>query len=129
MKKLLSALVFILFSINSFADWDMMVCSLVDDKGNCIGKSETFTFISNELPLTVKLSNTDGLRTAKVYFEVYLMDLTTYAEELLNTEETKTEATQSSVSQIIKFLKKGHYIIKARDAFKDYITSREVEVK
>jgi hypothetical protein len=129
MKKLLPVLVLILLSIQSFADWDLMVCESVDNTGNCIGKSTTFNFISAELPLTVKLFNADGLRTAKIYFEVYLMDLNTYAEDLLTTEEAKTEASQSSVSQTIKFLKKGHYIIKARDAFKDYITSRELEVK
>jgi hypothetical protein len=57
------------------------------------------------------------------------MDLATYAEDLTSTEETKTEPSQATAYQTIRILQKGHYMVKARDAFKDYITSREFDVR
>jgi hypothetical protein len=129
MKKILPSVVFFLLSFSASAEWDMMFCDSVDTKTNCIGKSSVFQLSGAEVQLTVILQNAQGLRTAKVYFEVYRMDVNTYAEDLTATEETKTEPTQASAYQTIHILNKGHYLIKARDAFKDYITSRELEVK
>ena len=75
------------------------------------------------------LQNADGLRTKKIYFEIYRMDPATYAEDLIVTEETSGEAVQKLAYHSLTISKKGHYLIKARDAFKDYITSRELEIK
>jgi hypothetical protein len=129
MKKFLPALIFILLSFNSFADWDMLFCDSLDQTSDCLGQSTVFQFAGTELSLLVFLKNPQGLRTAKVYFEIYRVDPSTYAEELTGTEEAKTEPTQASVSQTLHFPQKGHYLVKARDAFKDYITSREIQVQ
>ena len=77
----------------------------------------------------VVLSNAEGIRTAKVYFEIYLVDQNTFAEELISSEELKTETTSLIAIQSIALSKKGSYLIKARDSYKDYITSRELTVK
>jgi hypothetical protein len=129
MKKLLPALIFILLSLPTFADWDMMFCDSVNQKADCIGKAAVFQLAGTDLQLTVMLLNLQGLRTAKVYFEIYRMDPATFAEDLVYTEEAKTEPIQASVYQTFHILQKGHYLVKARDAFKDYITSRELEVR
>jgi len=129
MKKLIPALVFVFYTHSSFAEWDMAVCDSADESGNCIGKSTSFSFSGTELNLKAMLVNADGLHTNKVYFELYLMDPATYNEDLLSTDEVKTEESQKNVWQTIRIAKKGHYILKARDAFKDYITSREIEIK
>ena len=50
-------------------------------KNNCVGKSAAFTLSGAEIKLTVMLQNADGLRTKKIYFEVYRMDPSTYAED------------------------------------------------
>jgi hypothetical protein len=127
MKKLI--LLPLLFAgLFSFAGWEMSFCDSVDQKGNCIGLSEIFIF-SKPLQVNVLLANKAGLQTSKIYFEILLLDINTFAEELVITEEVKTEPALYFVSQSIHFSKKGHYIIKARDSFKDYITSRELEVK
>lgn len=127
MRKLL-LLPLLMFTLHSFAGWEMMLCDSVDEKGNCKNKSENFTF-SDNLNVTILLSNASGLQTEKVYFEISLLDTTTYAEELIGTEETKTQSVSFYTAHIIHFTKRGHYVIKARDQYKDYITSREVEVK
>jgi hypothetical protein len=129
MKKLLPALIFILLSFNTFADWDMMFCDSINHKADCIGKSALFKLTGSDLQLSVVLQNAEGMRTGKIYFEVYRMDMNTYAEDLVATEETKTEPVQPSVYQQLHIGQKGHYMVKARDAFKDYITSRELEVQ
>ena len=129
MTKLLPALILILLSSSSFAEWNMMFCDSIDSKADCVGKAAIFQLSGTELQLAVVLQNSDGLHTAKVYFEVYRMDPSTYAEDLTSTEEIKTQPTQASVYQTLRILQKGHYMVKARDAFKDYITSRELEVK
>ncbi len=129
MKKVLSVLIFSLLVLKSFADWNMMFCDSVDAQNNCVGKSASFSLSGAEVKLTVVLQNADGMHTNKIYFEVYSMDPATYAEDLTATEETPTEATQKQTYHSLTISKKGHYLIKARDAFKDYITSREVEVK
>ena len=129
MKKFLSVLIFSLLVLKSSADWDMMFCDSVDDKNNCNGKSNTFTLSSSEIKFTVLLQNADGMRTDKVYFEIYTLDPNTYAEELKASEEVKTQSGQAMVSRALSIIQKGHYLIKARDSFKDYITSREVEIK
>lgn len=129
MKKILSALILMLLFSKSFADWDMMFCESVDGQNNCIGKSAIFALTGSEIKFTVMLQNADGLRTSKIYFEVYSMDPATYAEDLIVTEETTAEAIQKLAYHSIAISKKGHYLIKARDAFKDYITSRELEIK
>ena len=129
MKKVLSVLIFSLLVLQSFAGWDMLFCDSVDDKNNCTGKSSTFTLSGTEIKFTVLLQNADGINTDKVYFEIYALDPNTYAEELKTTEEVKTQAAQAMAYQVLTITKKGHYLIKARNAFKDYITSREVEIK
>ena len=128
MMKLLPSL-FLLVSLNSYAGWQMLFCDSADQQGNCIGKSETFILSSAPVPLKVVLSNTEGIKTSKVYFEVYLVDPTSFAEDLVATEELKTEANSTIAIQPINLNKKGNYLIKARDSYKDYITSRELTVK
>ena len=128
MKKLL-LLPLLVVGLNSFAGWEMMFCDSADEKGNCIGKSESFILSGKEVPFKVVLSNAEGIRTAKVYFEIYLVDQNTFAEDLLNTEELKTESNTLVAVQSIHIFKKGSYLIKARDSYKDYITSRELTVK
>lgn len=122
-KLLLFPLVFL--SLHSFSGWEMSFCDSVDEKGNCIGKSESLTLSDTK----VLLANSSGLQTVKVFFEILLVDQNTFAEELIGTEEIKTEITSLFASASIHFPKKGHYLIKARDSYKDYITSRELEVK
>jgi hypothetical protein len=129
MKKLLPALISLLLSLHSFAGWDMLFCDSVDTKTNCLGKSTVFQLSDSAVRVLIILQNADGLHTGKIYFEVYRMDQTTYAEDLTSTEETKTEPTQATAYQTIRILQKGHYLVKARDAFKDYITSREFDVR
>ena len=128
MKKLL-LLPLLVVGLNSFAGWEMMLCDSADEKGNCNGKSESFVLSGKEVQFKVVLSNSEGIRTAKVYFEIYLVDPTTFAEDLLSTEELKTETNALVAIQSIKLSKKGNYLIKARDSYKDYITSRELAVK
>lgn len=128
MKKLLPPL-FLLISINSFAGWEMMFCDSVDDKGNCKNKSEMFSLSNNEARLNVALTNAEGLHTTKIYFEIYFVDPATFAEELVGTQEINTQANAQSASCSIRLSKKGSYLIKARDSYKDYITSRELAVK
>jgi hypothetical protein len=129
MKKLLPALIFVLLSLPTFAEWDLMFCDSVDQKANCIGKSALFQLTGSDLQLSVILQNADGMHTPKIFFEIYRMDLSTYAEDLIATEEIKAEPVQASVYHTFHILQKGHYLVKARDAFKDYITSRELDVK
>lgn len=129
MKKILPAFIFTLLVLKSSADWDMMFCDSVDDKNNCTGKSSAFTLSGSEIKFTVMLQNAGGIRTDKVYFEVYTLDPNTYAEDLKTIEEVKTQSTQAMVYHTLSITQKGHYLIKARDAFKDYITSREIEIK
>ncbi|MES2619404.1 MAG: hypothetical protein V4615_01020, partial [Bacteroidota bacterium] len=74
MKKILSALILTLIFSKSFADWDMMFCESVDGQNNCVGKSAIFALSGTEKKFTVMLQNVDGLRTNKIYFEVYSMD-------------------------------------------------------
>lgn len=124
MRKLL-LLPFVFFALQSFAGWEMNFCDSVDEKGNCNGKSESLTLSETK----VLLANSNGLQTAKVYFEVLLVDQNTFAEELISTEEIKTEMSSLFANASIHFPKKGHYLIKARDSYKDYITSRELDVK
>lgn len=128
MKKLF-LLPFLVVSLNSFAGWEMMFCDSADEKGNCAGKSEAFVLSGQEMQLTVVLKNAEGIRTTKVYFEIYLVDPTTFAEELVGREELPTTETATVAVRTIKFSKKGNYLIKARDSYKDYITSRELTVK
>jgi len=116
-------------SLNSFAGWQMMFCDSADEKGNCVGKSETFILSRNSVSLKAVLSNTEGLRTAKIYFEVYLIDQASFSEDLISTEELKTESTAFSANKTITLTKRGSYLIKTRDSYKDYITSRELAVK
>ena len=129
MKKALSVLIFSLLVLKSSADWDMMFCDSIDDKNNCNGKSSAFTLSGSEIQFTVLLQNTDGIRTDKIYFEIYTLDPNTYAEDLKTTEEVKAQSTQAMVSRTLSITQKGHYLVKVRDGFKDYITSRELEIK
>ncbi len=128
MMKLLPSL-FLLVSLNSYAGWQMLFCDSADQQSNCIGKSETFILSGASIPLKAVLSNTEGIKTTKIYFEVYLVDPTTFAEDLVATEELKIEPTATIAIQAISLNKKGNYLIKARDSYKDYITSRELVVK
>ena len=128
MLKLLSPL-FLLVSLNSYAGWQMLFCDSADQQGNCISKSETFILSGASIPLKVVLSNTEGIKTTKIYFEVYLVDPATFAEDLVVTEELKTETNSTVAVQSINLNKKGNYLIKARASYKDYITSRELTVK
>lgn len=128
MKKLLP-LLFLLVSLNSFAGWEMMFCDSADEKGNCAGKAESFVLSGQDVQLKIVLANAEGIRTTKVYFEIYLVDPITFAEELVATEELQTAENATVAFKAIKLSKKGSYLIKARDSFKDYITSRELTVK
>ena len=128
MKKLL-LLPLLVVSLNSFAGWEMMFCDSADEKGNCVGKSETFVLTGAELALKVVLTNAAGVQTTKVYFEIYAVNTATFAEDLLTTEEVATAEKATAVVSAIKLSKKGSYLIKARDSYKDYITSRELTVK
>jgi len=128
MKKLF-LLPFVVVSLNSFAGWEMMFCDSADEKGNCVVKSESFILSGQEMQLTVVLKKAEGIRTTKVYFEIYLVDQTTFAEELVAMEELQTTETATVAIKAIKLSKKGSYLIKARDSYKDYITSRELAVK
>lgn len=128
MKKLL-LLLFLVVSLNSFAGWEMMFCDSADEKGNCTGKTESFIFSGQEIQLQVVLKNADGIHTAKVYFEIYLVDPTTFAEELVATQELQTAEKAAVAIKAIRLSKKGSYLIKARDSYKDYLTSRELTIK
>lgn len=127
MKKLI-LLPFLAVGLYSFAGWEMSFCDSTDDKGNCMGKAEAFTW-SSSLAVKVLLANASGLQTDRIYFEISLLDTSTFAEDLQSSEEVKTEPASLFVSQTIHLTKKGHYVVKARDSFKDYITSREIDVK
>lgn len=120
---------FFFVSINSFAGWQMLFCDSVDAQANCIGKSEIFSLSNNEVHLNVALVNTEGLHTTKIYFEVYLVDPVTFSEKLISTQEINTQANAQGAVHTIQLSKKGNYLIKARDSYKDYITSRELTVK
>ncbi len=124
MKRLL-LLPLLFVALNSFAGWEMMFCDSVDDKGNCTGKAETFSLAGR---LNVLLLNPDGLRTTKVYFEVYKVDPNTFMEDLVITEEVNTTAEANKVAAVLKPTAKGNYLVKARNAYKDYITSRELVI-
>lgn len=128
MKKLL-LLPLLVVGLNSFAGWEMMFCDSVDEKGNCIGKAESFNLLGDALKLNIVLANAEGLHTNKVYFEVYLVDPATFNEALVTSEEVNTESNAQGTSRSIHLSKKGSYLIKARDSYKDYITSRELTVK
>ena len=128
MLKLLSPL-FLLVSLNSYAGWQMLFCDSTDQQGNCIGKSETFILSGATVPLKVVLSNTEGIKTTKIYFEIYLVDPATFAEDLVATEELKTEVNATVAFQALSLNRKGNYLITARDSYKDYLTSRELTVK
>ena len=124
MKRLL-LLPLLFVALNSFAGWEMMFCDSVDDKGNCTGKAETFSLAGR---LNVLLLNPDGLRTTKVYFEVYKVDPNTFMEDLVITEEVNTTSEANKVAAVLKPTAKGNYLVKARNAYKDYITSRELVI-
>ncbi len=128
MKKLL-LLPLLVVSLNSLAGWEMMFCDSADEKGNCVGKSETFVLSGAELTLKVVLANAAGIQTTKVYFEIYSVNTATFAEDLVKIEELTTAESATTVVSAIKLSKKGTYLIKARDSYKDYITSRELMVK
>jgi hypothetical protein len=128
MKKLL-VLPLLVVALNSFAGWEMMFCDSVDEKGNCVGKAELLNLSGPEKMVQVVLTNVDGVHTQKIYFEVYLVDPTTFAEDLVTSAELSTSPTALMASQAIHINKKGQYLIKARDSYKDYITSRELTVK
>ncbi len=124
MKRLL-LLPLLVIALNSFAGWEMLFCDSVDNTGNCVGKAETFNLAGR---LNVLLLNPDGLRTTKVYFEVYKVDPATFMEDLVTTEEVNTTAEANKVAAVLKPGAKGNYLIKARNAYKDYITSRELVI-
>ncbi len=115
--------------LNSFAGWEMVFCSAVDEKEECVGKAETFTMSGTAIEFSVLLSNAEGLNTAKVYFEVYKIDPATFTEDLVATQEISTAANAKGTSQVLKLTQKGNYLIKARNAYKDYITSRELVIQ
>jgi len=118
-----------LFKVKFFAGWKIIFCDSADEKGNCTGKAESFILSGEDVQLKVVLANADGIRTTKVYFEIYLVDPTTFTEELEATEELQTIESATIAIKAIKLSKKGSYLIKARDSYKDYITSRELTVK
>ncbi len=128
MKKLL-LLPFLVVSLNSFAGWEMLFCDSVDDRGNCTAKSESFILSGKEVSINAVLKNTEGIHTTKVYFEVYSVNPTTFTEDLVASEELRTETNATVAIQSIKLSKKGSYVIKVRDSYKDYITSRELSVE
>jgi hypothetical protein len=127
MKKLL-VLPLLVAALNSFAGWELMFCDTVNDKGECVGKADAFSLKGTALNFNVLLANTEGLKTVKIYFEVYVVNPATYAEELITTQEITTAKDAKAAFVAISLTKKGNYLIKARDAYKDYITSREVVV-
>ncbi len=127
MRKLVLVPLLIL-ALTSFAGWEMKFCDSVDAQGNCTGSSEAINF-SQKQQVKVLLSNAKGLQTGKVFFEICSFDPNTFVEEVISTEEVKTETASTFTLLTVTFTKAGHYLIKARDSYKDYITSREVEVK
>lgn len=127
MKRLV-LLPLLAIAFNCFAGWEMMFCDTVDANGNCSGKKETLTLAGQSVHFTVLLANGDGLHTNKVYFEVFKVNPDTFIEEPVVTEETATGADANKASRSIKLTQKGSYLIKARNEYKDYLTSRELVI-
>ena len=127
MKNVVLAVLLLLGSLKLMAGYDVSVCDSVDQKGNCINKSDIFHFTGDRMKLQVAVHNKDMLNTSKILFKVYLMkndnDGDIYAEL-----SSYTKPEWFGVVKKLYFVKPGYYRIDVLKADKSQISSTFITI-